>query len=404
MASIRVRPETGKLYLDFYYRGERCREQTSYIDVPADRRRAEALLRNLQAAMEQHDFRYGDFFPDSPKACTFDGGISRENGRSPLFRDFANTWIAEMTPQWSSIHLRTVREVMAKNLLPRFGAMPVAAITRAEILAFRAHLATLPGYKGVLSPSRINKILCFLRQMLNEAAARFEFAPTFQGIKPLKMKRSDAKPFDLREVRMILDAVRPDYRNYLITRFFSGLRTGEINGLRWVNIDRKHGLILVRETLITGKLEEGAKTERSSRDVPMLPMVRAALEVQWASRDPACPWVFPTRNGLPIDAKNFNNRIWLPLLQKLGLPARRPYQTRHTTATLMLAAGENPEWVAYVLGHANTQLLFRVYSRFVPNLTRNDGAAVAKLLETHLEPSSGESVAAVQDLRDVCRQ
>jgi integrase len=382
MTSIRVRPETGRLYLDFYFRGLRCREQTSYIDMPADRRRAEALLRNLQVAMKEDSFRYGDFFPDSPKVAVFDGDITKGR-RSPLFRDFAQTWIAEMTPQWSTIHLRTVREVMAKNLLPQFGDTSVSAISRADVLAFRAQLATLRGYKGALTPSRINKIMCFLRQMLNEAALRFEFSPAFQGIKPLKMKRSDAKPFSLAEVQAILAAIRPDLRNYLITRFFSGLRTGEINGLRWENVDRERGLILVRETLVIGKLEEGTKTERSARDVPMLPMVRAALEIQWAARDPTCQWVFPTRTGLPINAKNFNNRIWLPLLKSLGLPARRPYQTRHTTATLMLGAGENPEWVAHILGHANTQMLFRVYSRFIPNLTRNDGAAVAKLLGTH---------------------
>lgn len=46
----------------------------------------------------------------------------------------------------------------------------------------------------------------------------------------------------------------------------------------------------------------------------------------------------------------------------------------------MLAAGESPEWIAMVLGHANTSMLFRVYSRFVPNLTRQDGQAFNGLL------------------------
>jgi integrase len=51
---------------------------------------------------------------------------------------------------------------------------------------------------------------------------------------------------------------------------------------------------------------------------------------------------------------------------------------------MMLAAGENPEWVAKQLGHANTQMLFQVYSRFVPNLTRRDGSAFEKILERKL--------------------
>ncbi len=64
----------------------------------------------------------------------------------------------------------------------------------------------------------------------------------------------------------------------------------------------------------------------------------------------------------------------------LGLKRRRPYQTRHTTATLWLAAGENPEWIAKQLGHSTTKMLFEVYSRYVPNLTRQDGSAFNSLI------------------------
>jgi integrase len=53
---------------------------------------------------------------------------------------------------------------------------------------------------------------------------------------------------------------------------------------------------------------------------------------------------------------------------------------RHTAATLWLASGEAPEWVARQLGHSSTQMLFTVYSRFVPNMTRQDGSAIDRLL------------------------
>ncbi len=73
-------------------------------------------------------------------------------------------------------------------------------------------------------------------------------------------------------------------------------------------------------------------------------------------------------------------RIWFPTLNYLGLKRRRPYQTRHTMATLWLASGENPEWIARQMGHTSTEMLFTVYSRFVPNLTRQDGSAFENLL------------------------
>jgi integrase len=94
-------------------------------------------------------------------------------------------------------------------------------------------------------------------------------------------------------------------------------------------------------------------------------------------------YVFCTRDGSPINHSNFTNRVWHPLLRHLGLKKRRPYQTRHTAATLWLAAGENPEWIARQLGHTTTEMLFRVYSRFTPNLTRQDGSAFERLLQQH---------------------
>ena len=66
----------------------------------------------------------------------------------------------------------------------------------------------------------------------------------------------------------------------------------------------------------------------------------------------------------------------------MGLKKRRPYQMRHTAATLWLASGEAPEWIARQLGHSSTEMLFRVYSRYVPNLTRQDGSAIDRLLAT----------------------
>jgi integrase len=91
-------------------------------------------------------------------------------------------------------------------------------------------------------------------------------------------------------------------------------------------------------------------------------------------------YVFCNKQGNPIDNKNFTERVWRPLLKHLGFDVRRPYQMRHTAATLWLAAGENPEWIARQLGHTSTQMLFKVYSRFVPNMTRQDGAAIERLL------------------------
>ena len=54
MASVNVRPETGKLYFDFRYRGKRCREQTTLNDTPENRRKMKLVLNKIEASIELH--------------------------------------------------------------------------------------------------------------------------------------------------------------------------------------------------------------------------------------------------------------------------------------------------------------------------------------------------------------
>ena len=396
MAKVRARPETGTLYLDFSYRGVRCREQTTLPDTAENRRKVQALLNRIEKAIRQGSFDYAATFPASPRAARFESPNDAEvdprsrhpstapaTSNTPLFGEFSVTWRAEMAPQWRRLHRESVDGIFDAHLLSSFGDRPLGSITKADVLAFRARMAALPGRTGeTLSPASINKCMGILRQCLTEASERFGLPDVFKGVKRLKARRPDVQPFSLEEVERIRATIRPDFRDYVTVRFFTGMRTGEINGLRWKYVDFEKGLILVRETFSAGEAEENAKTETSLRDIPMLPAVREALKRQLEQRNPDSEYVFCTREGNPVDAHNFANRVWYPLLRYLELDKRRPYQTRHTTATLMLASGENPEWIARLMGHANTQMLFTVYSRFVPNLTRQDGLAITGLLNS----------------------
>ncbi|WP_454257317.1 Arm DNA-binding domain-containing protein [Pseudoxanthomonas mexicana] len=399
MAKVRARKDNGLLFLDFYYRGVRCREQTALPDTAENRRRVQSLMSRISKEIKQGLFDYGATFPGSPKAAQFatppgtagstvpvaTGGVAAPAdptlSDTPTFSDFSVTWRKEMAPQWRRQHRDSVDATFAAHLLTEFGDRAVGSITKADVLTFRAKLAELPGRSSPkLSPTTVNRTMGLLRQCLTEASERFGTPDAFKGVKRLKGRRPDVRPFSLEEVEKIRNTIRPDYRNYVTCRFFTGMRTGEINGLKWKYVDFENEVIRVREVFSAGESEENAKTESSIRDIPMLPMVKEALELQWEQRDPEVEYVFCSRGGFPIDAHNFANRIWYPLLRYLELEKRRPYQTRHTTATLMLASGENPEWIARLMGHTNTQMLFTVYSRFVPNLTRQDGLAFTGLV------------------------
>ena len=388
MASIRVREATQKLFFDFHFRGKRCREQTALENTPANRKKLQAILKRIEAEITLGTFEYHKYFPNSPKAQEFTRQAelrrSHEAHDTPLFSEFCETWMDEMRVQWRKSHITTIEGTLKNYLIPEFGEKEVGHITRQEILSFRASLAKVETRsKKPLSASRINRIMTPLRMILGEAANRFEFTSPFQGIKSLKVPRSDVEPFSLEEVRLILATVRADFRNYYTVRFFTGLRTGEIDGLQWDCVDFQRRQILVRQALVNGEIEQ-TKTDGSYRHIEMPQLVYDALKDQRKATGNNT-FVFCNGAGNPLEHNNVTKRVWYPLLSHLGLRKRRPYQTRHTAATLWLAAGENPEWIARQMGHTTTEMLFRVYSRYVPNLTRRDGSAFERLLINEFE-------------------
>jgi len=222
-----------------------------------------------------------------------------------------------------------------------------------------------------------------LRMVISEAADRFDFTSPFRGVKPLKKPKTHIEPFTMTEVNLILATVRTDFKAYYSIRFFTGMRTAEIDGLKWKYVDFDRRQILIRETIVLGRVET-TKTDGSQREIDMSQPVFEALQQQWQATGNKNDYVFANKAGKPLEYNNVSRRIWHPLLRFLNMPRRKAYQTRHTAATLWLAAGENPEWIARQLGHSTTEMLFRVYSRYVPNLTRKDGSAFERLLEANL--------------------
>ncbi|WP_233219093.1 site-specific integrase [Photobacterium sp. GB-27] len=178
-----------------------------------------------------------------------------------------------------------------------------------------------------------------------------------------------------------LAVVKPEFVDYFKVRFFTGMRTSEIDGLKWKYVDFERRIISIRETYVHGRMDT-TKTTGSHRDIQMSSVVFDALASQ-RNVTKRAEFVFCNSAGNPIDKRNVRERVWKPALKAMGISYRRPYETRHTAATLWLAAGEAPEWIARQMGHTTTKMLFEVYSRFVPNLTRQDGSAFEKLLQNN---------------------
>lgn len=399
LAKLTSRKSNNILFIEFTIRSVRFRESLGIKDSRNNRALVKQKLDEVNADIIQGKFDLRAHFPNSKNIEKFDQlnmpttfattpEFEAETlTEYPSFRDFTKTWMEENAITWRTSHRKNVASIVRGHLAPEFNRINIHQIKREHLLAFRANLGAITDKNGKrkLSNARINKIMSILRAIINEASIRFEFPTPFLNIKQLKNNKSDIHPFSLDEVFLILRSVRPDYHSYCITRFFTGMRTGEIDGLKWKYVDFERKLILVRETIVDGNQEEDAKTSSSIRDIQMNQMVFEALLKQYRATGQKSDYVFCNLKGDALAHRNVTKRIWHPLLKRLGLSPRKPYQSRHTAATLWLAAGEAPEWIAKQLGHANTQMLFTVYSRYVPNLTRQDGTALETLIANHKE-------------------
>lgn len=416
MASIRARADNGKLFVDFRHAGARCREQTTLDDTATNRRTLTKLLERLENEVKRGTFNYATFFPGSKMAMKFgeSGGVKAVTAAvaqavatpvgqampqvpavvitptvRPTFAAFSETWQLENQVAWRRSYQRTVGDIVRKHMLPAFGERDVGSLSREELLNFRAQLAKVKGRKKeTLSPRRINAIMNVMSLVLNEASDRYKFTTPYYNIKSLRIPKSDVEPFTLEEVGRILTTVREDFRDYYTVRFFTGMRTGEVDGLKWKYVDFERRLIMIRETIVMGLEDEDTKTLESARDIQMSQVVFDALTRQKARTGQFRSYIFCNQEGHHLDHNNVTKRVWYPLLRYLGLNPRRPYQTRHTAATLWLASGEAPEWIARQMGHTTTEMLFKVYSRYVPNLTRQDGSAFERLLASKLPSDS----------------
>ena len=158
------------------------------------------------------------------------------------------------------------------------------------------------------------------------------------------------------------------WQQYFIVAFDTGLRPSEQMALRWQPEasgkssypDFPQQKLLISEGWVRGR-ETDLKTSGSSREIDMLPTVAEALRALLQTGT----WVFPNADGGRLNLDNLRHRIWYPTLKRAGLRPRDLYQCRHTFASLMLLSGEDPAWVAQMMGHTTTKMIYERYHRFI---------------------------------------
>lgn len=179
--------------------------------------------------------------------------------------------------------------------------------------------------------------------------------------------KQQPKPFTKDEIRRILEEFKadPHYRHYypfVFFRFACGVRTGEAIGLCWKHIEDDFSKIWIGESFTKGV----RKSTKNNKDrwIPVNDELKGLLlSIKPENTNPD-DFVFLTRQGNPIDEHNFSQRAWKTILNRLGIPYRRPYTSRSSFISHCLEAGHSPSSVASVSGH-DVKVLYRSYAGVV---------------------------------------
>jgi integrase len=269
--------------------------------------------------------------------------------------------------------------MLRTHLLPRYGSRLVGAISVEDVETLLVDLR----HQG-LGPVRANKIRALLSRLLERAMRnKLRADNPVLDVRAGRGKKAEVDPLSFAEVRRLFEvglAGDEESRRLYTVKIFTGLRTSELLGLQWDDVDLKAAapVASIRRSVTKADGVHGVKTEGSERTIDLRPQVVAALKAQRAASQLRSDYVFPSAVGGPRDRDNLAARVWRPALKRASLRMRKEYQTRHTFATLALGAGESISWVSSQLGHVSTGMVVKHYNRFIPNLTRRDGSALDK--------------------------
>lgn len=314
---------------------------------------------------------------------------------------YLERWLRDaVEPNVEPKTLRTATDIVRRHLLPSLGRLRLQQLRPAHIQAYyteKLRAGRLDG-RGGLSPSSVLRHHQVLHAALRRAV-RWQLLAVnpADAVEPPRVVRQRRIMPEAEDVRRLLSCAHGSPAGPIVRMaVLTGMRLGEILGLRWADVDLDAGVIHVQQTAQRvpgqGIVFKAPKTARSRRSVAISPDTvrflrdhrRRQLEERMVAgrlyEDHGL--VFCTPLGRPLDQSHVR-RAWSRLKREAGLDDLRLHDLRHLHATLMLRLGAHPKVVSERLGHASVGITLDVYSHVLPTIQ----AAAAEQLDQLLAPT-----------------
>ena len=293
--------------------------------------------------------------------------------------EFVEHWRLKVLSQRKPSTRKTAEVHLRRYILPELGRLRLDQITLETQQTFISRIADKLSRKSLLN------VASTLSAVLNTAKA-WGYITEGMSIKRLTLPPRSERPrrryFSASEVMRIVQAASEPYSTIYLLAATTGLRAGELFGLKVTDLDFERRLIYVRRAVWKGKLQS-LKSRSSERTLHMPELLARRLRqyLETALPNPL-ELVFSSRNGTPLDSEHLLYRKLYPLLDQLGIERGGLHSFRHTHSTLLIEQGASVVAAQSQLGHSDSRTTLGIYTHVLPESQRRVVDRVAELLDS----------------------
>jgi len=310
-------------------------------------------------------------------------------------REFLDTWIDTVKPELAITAWTNYRNVLGSYVLPHIGSVRLADLSPMDIKRWHGELLDHGRRNG--APLAVNSVK-LAHRVLHRALAdgvRWNVLPAnpASSVRVPKGAHKEMSVWTSEEARRFLDSLEQDrLRGLWALALHTGMRRGELAGLRWSDVDLVGGTLTVAQQRTTAGSQTVtmAPKARSQRQLalagPTVSTLRDHLDRQTSERASAgvawveTGYVFVDESGEPLLPQRIT-KMFAAAIARTNVPTIRLHDVRHTMATNALAAGVHPKVVQEQLGHSTIAVTMDTYSHVPQAVRRESAGRIAGLFE-----------------------
>jgi integrase len=260
-------------------------------------------------------------------------------------------------------------------LVPFFGVIRLPEIGPAEVQIFIAEKSKR------FAPWTVHQLLSLLSKIFGTAVkwGYLQSNPARMVEAPALINTRERLTLTPEQARSLLGELSEPYRTMVLLALLSGLRRGEIFGLRWKYVDFAGCSITVAECAYDGRVAP-PKTRASKRKVFLDNVVMAALLRLRPKSSQPDDFVFHSERRTPLNPNNLRNRVLAPACKRAKIPPIGWHNLRYTYATWANPTGESIKALQAQMGHTNPNLTVGVYTQPQPEAQKQLASKIARVL------------------------